>query len=213
MIVTRVYMRDVRLYEENNNINILKLFESISVENIITCLKLFNHIDENEACDLLDKYMESDGIGYVYNALINAFIGYDYTEDKNDKNDEDDDSVDLNKFNYMYEYYDNLCMQLMALGLSYSEFWNLSTREVYSTSKALQQKIVIDYNMASRLQYQQACLTASAFVGKLPKEAPHISMDSVRRDDEIIYTEYGEMTYRDYKSVLALKKLGGGTYE
>lgn len=209
-------MRDVRLYEENNNINILKLFESISVENIITCLKLFNHIDENEACDLLDKYMESDGIGYVYNALINAFMGYDYTEDKkdkNDKNDEDDDSVDLNKFNYMYEYYDKLCMQLMALGLSYSEFWNLSTREVYSTSKALQQKIVIDYNMASRLQYQQACLTASAFVGKLPKEAPHISMDSVRRDDEIINTEYGEMTYRDYKSVLALKKLGGGTYE
>lgn len=210
MIVTRVYMRDVRLYEENNNINILKLFESVSVENIITCLKLFNHIDENEACDLLDKYMESDGIGYVYNALINAFIGYDYTEDKNDG---DDDSIDLTKFNYMYEYYDTLCMQLMALGLSYSEFWNLSTREVYSTSKALQQKIVIDYNMASRLQYQQACLTASAFVGKLPKEAPHISVDSVRRDDEIINTEYGEMTYRDYKSVLALKKLGGGVDE
>lgn len=162
-------------------------------------------MSEEELCKIIDDYLEEGhGIGDLFIELRNVLVGYDLEKDeKRQRSDEETDIAgtyeDITSYTYLSDFYMHLCMQLMSLGMSYNEFWALTTKEMYQAFEAIQQKMVMDYNREMQYAHTQAALIGGAVWGKLSKEAPHIDMEDLRDPDEIIETEFGEMTREDYK--------------
>lgn len=206
MIVNNCYLKDIRDYEEKHKINILSLFEKVTFENLIQILNVFyKDLSEEELCQMIDNYLSEDnGVSDLFIELRNSLLGYDVDKDiKRIKEDEEKDISgtyeDITSYKYLSNFYMHLCMQLMSLGMSYSEFWSLTTKEMYQAFEAIQQKMVMDYNREMQVAHTQAALIGGAVWGKLSKEAPHIDIEDLRDPDELIDTEIGQMTREDYK--------------
>lgn len=216
-MLPKVYIKDIRNYEESNNKNILRLFDTISVSNITELLNIFYGWKEEDACKWLDECFDNGKSIYnIIDEMRNALLGFEDTENKSNKNieelDENDGYEDLTQYKYLSDWYLKVGMQLMSLGLSYSEFWSLSTSEMYQVYEAIQQKMVMDFNRDMEKQYLSAGLIGGAVWGKLPNEPPKIELEQNKTDDRDveINTKYGKMSLADYKSLKALEKLGGG---
>ena len=206
MLVNKCYLKDIREYEEKHKINILSLFEKVTFENLIQILNVFyKDLNEEELCQIIDNYLsEGNGVSDLFIELRNSLLGYDVDKDiKRIKEDEEKDISgtyeDIKSYKFLSDFYMHLCMQLMSLGMSYSEFWSLTTKEMYQAFEAIQQKMVMDYNREMQVAHTQAALIGGAVWGKLAKEAPHIDIEDLRDPDELIYTEFGQMTREDYK--------------
>ena len=65
-------------------------------------------------------------------------------------------------------------MQMMQVGLSYSEFWGMNTKEMYRVFDSLTLKMCNDTNRQLQNSYNLAALVGSAVWGKLPKQVPQV---------------------------------------
>lgn len=215
----KVYVKDIRDWEDTHHINILRLFDKIGADNVISIITVINKCDYEIASDILDNLLVEHDIVEIYNELRNVLLGYDYSETFKNKESTDDEDIvnniydDVSKYKYLSEYYMHVCMQLMSLGLSYTEFWSLCTKEIYQVFSAINQKQLLDYNKQIQINYATAALIGGAVWGKLPKQAPTLKMSDIVDEDTIIDTEFGEMTLGEYKSARALFNLGGGIDE
>lgn len=211
MLINKCYLKDIREYEERTGKNILRLFDKISISNMVTIIGIFNgNLSEDEIYIEIDKYLENNSIIDLYDELRNELLGYKYQKSSNTDNNDNstDNSEDITSYKFLTDFYMKLCMQLMALGITYSEFWTFSTGEMYQVFYGIQQKMVLDYNTSMQIAYNQAALIGSAVWGKLPSSAPRI--ESNRQDDfdddEMIDTPMGQMTRGDYNLYMALEK-------
>lgn len=65
---------------------------------------------------------------------------------------------------------------MMQVGLSYSEFWSMNTKEMYKVFDSLVIKMCNDTNTQLQNSYNLAALVGSAVWGKLPKKVPHVDI-------------------------------------
>lgn len=215
MVVNKCYIRDIRDYEERTNNNILRLFDNISVSNLVELLMIFNKTSEQETYAFIDKYIENENNSIVdaFCEIREALLGYK-DDEENEINSmlEDDDSSyfdDVSDYKLLSDYYMHLGMQLMSLGLTYSEFWSLSTSEMYQVYNSIEQKMINDFNRQMEIAHLEAGMFGSAVWGKLPKSPPRININELHCD-KVIHTKYGDMTVDAFNSIKALEKLGGG---
>jgi len=214
MLVNKCYLKDIKEYEESHDVNILTLFEKITFSNLIQILSVFyKNVPEDELYNIVDNYlMEGHSLEELIVEIRNNLLGYD-VERAEQRIDEDETNAiagsydDIRSYRYLSDFYMHLCMQMLSLGMSYSEFWSLTTKEMYQAFDAIKQKMVLDYNRQMQGYHTLAGLIGGGVWGKLPKEAPQIDLEDLRDPDEIIQTEFGEMTREDYKSALALNNM------
>jgi hypothetical protein len=206
MLVNKCYLKDIRDFEDEQHINVLSLFEKLSVENLVLILSiLYRNKKVEELYDEIDKYIdEGHSLNDLFIELRNVVLGYDVEEaEKKQKNIDANEIAgtyeDITSYKTLTEFYTHLCMQLMSLGMSYSEFWSLTTREMYQTFEAIQQKMVMDYNREMQIWHNGAAMIGGAVWGKLPDKAPSIDIEELRNPDELIDTEEGQMTREEYR--------------
>ena len=205
MLIRKCYLKDIKEYEEKHRVNILTLFNNISVKNMKELLSIIYRTDDEDLLyNVMDEYIdEGHGVFDLMTEIKNIILGYDENKIKNldeEKQKEIKDTYeDVTSYEYLSDFYMHLCMQLMSLGISYSEFWSLTTKEMYQAFEAIQQKMVMDYNRHMQEYYNLAALISGGVGGNLPEEVPHINIEDIKDPNEIIETEVGPMTREEYK--------------
>lgn len=215
MLPNKCYLKDIRTWEEKHNRNVLTLFDENSIDNLVLILSIFySDMPEEELYKMLDTLFESGySIIKLFLELRDILLGYKVDSDDNRASEDNNEQSiagtfdDVKQYKYLSDYYMHLCMQLMSLGMSYSEFWSLTTKEMYQSFEAIQQKMVFDFNRQMQIAYNTACLNGAAFAGCLPKQAPQIDIEELHNPDEEIDTPLGRMTRQDYRDIKALEKL------
>lgn len=206
MIINECYLKDIRNYEYKSGKNILSLFEKFSITNLIEIMQAMKpDLTEGDCLLVIDNHFNNGGsIEELFIELRNVLVGYEIIDDGTSKNA---NTEDITEYKTLTDFYTHLCMQLMSLGISYSEFWSLTTKEMYQVFNAIQQKTVIDFNNKMQEYNIMAGLVASAVCGNPVKDVPHIDIDDLKDPEEIINTPYGEMSRADYKVLLEMLKL------
>lgn len=211
MIINKCYLKDIRDYEDRTGKNILDLFKEVSILNVIEIIQAIKpSITENESIAFIDSYFNAGGSLYdLMLELRNVILGYEIDDDGTKDKNEGKNVENIEEYKTMTDFYMNLCQQLMALGVSYSEFWKLTTKEMYQVFNTIQIKNVTEFNNDMTKGHLIAGMIASGVWGKLPEKAPYISLEDLKDPDEIIKTPYGEMTraeWYDYQAMLELDK-------
>lgn len=212
MLPNKCYLKDIKEWEEKHQINVLSLFEVNTLENLMLILSIFyKDMPEDDLYQMIDSLFNSGyGILDLYIELRNVLLGYTVNKCDNDEEEKEDNTgtfEDVRQYRFLSDFYMHLCMQLMSLGMSYSEFWSLTTYDMYKAFDAIQQKMVYDYNRQMQGYHMLAGLIGGGVWGKLPKEAPQINMEDLHDPDEEIDTPLGRMTREDYKNAVALQKV------
>lgn len=214
-MITKCYLKDIKEFEETHNMNILRLFEHFSISNLILLFSVFyKNISDEDICNIIDDlFRQGYSVDKIFYDLRDILLGYkvedNEIEDEEQVEIEDKTGTyeDIRQYDKLSDFYMHLCMQMLSLGMSYSEFWSLTTADMYKAFEAIQQKMVYDYNRQMQGYHMLAGLIGGGVWGKLPKEAPHIDLESLHDPDEEIDTPLGRMTREDYKNAVALNKV------
>ena len=185
MLVNNFYLKDIKKYEDETGNNILSFFNDIKFSNIIDLIRLGNgNCSEKQACDMLDKYLEneSNSIVSVMLEIKECLLGIG---DNNNNDVPDEDKIDITSYNSLTDLYTHFNMQLMSVGLSYSEFWAMNTKEMYSVFNSICIKIQNETNRELSNYHTLAAMIGGAVWGKLQKDAPKVNMMPINRDKDV----------------------------
>lgn len=182
MLVRRFNLKDIRDYEDETNESILEYFDHISVLNLLKLVSLGNsRCTLEEASKILDEYLqEHEFLDAVYE-IRDKLIGKVRDDDSKE---EIADSIDITKYNSLSELYDTYCMQLMSVGFSYSEFWDLSTNTLFKVFNSINIKRENEINQNLQLAHTQAALIGQAVWGKLQRKPPSVNLDKPITNEE-----------------------------
>ena len=180
-LISDIKLKDIRNYERYNNISILEKLQNRSISTIIDIIMISNNIENREdASSLLDVYLEDEEntIDSAIKEIVDTLTGGKFTKSDTSLSNgyiEEDTSYSeiLEKFN----------QELMAYGISYSEFWEMTVEDMYRVAEGIVYKIETEFNMYLQKAYISASMNAQALCGKLPKKPPVINIRSKGNDN------------------------------
>lgn len=182
-LVRKFYLKDIKEYEDETGNSILKFFNDIKISNLIELIKLGNNNCEDDiAYRIFDNYLSIDG-NTILTAILEIkekLLGTSQTSD--DELVDNSDMIDITKFESLTDLYTHFSMQLMSVGLSYSEFWSMNTSEMYSVFNSICIKMQNETNRELSNYHTLAAMIGGAVWGKLQKEAPRV--DFTKNDIE-----------------------------
>lgn len=185
MLVRNFYLKDIKKYEDDTGKNILSFFNDIKFSNLIDLIRLGNgNCSEKQACDMLEKYLAQDNntIVSVMLEIKEKLLGIG---DNNDNDVPDEDKVDITRYNSLTDLYNQFNMELMSVGLSYSEFWAMNTKEMYRVFNSICIKIQNETNRELSNYHTLAAMVGGAVWGKLQKDAPKVNMTPVNTNSDV----------------------------
>lgn len=185
MLVRNFYLKDIKKYEDETGNNILSFFNDIKFSNMIDLIRLGNNnCSEEQACDMLEKYLanDSNSIVSVMLEIKENLLGIG---DNSDNDVPDEDKVDITNYNSLTDLYTQFNMELMSVGLSYSEFWAMNTKEMYRVFNSICIKIQNETNRELSNYHTLAAMVGGAVWGKLQKDAPKVNMTPINRDKDV----------------------------
>ena len=207
MLVKKYYLQDIKNFEEENNISLLNYLNEVSILGLIHLVMLGNkNCNEERAGFILDNYLMMDGntIETAYLEIKRVLLAEGYIENKED-NDNTKEKIDTKEYRNLTEIYTKLCFQMMEVGVSYSEFWSMSTYDMYQAFNHINRKVINETNKQLEMAYVQAGLIGSSVWGKLPNEVPRVG--EMEELPETIETEYGEMDKDSYLMMVNMKSI------
>lgn len=185
MLVRNFYLKDIKKYEDETGNNILSFFNDIKFSNMIDLIRLGNNnCSEEQACAMLEKYLanDSNSIVSVMLEIKENLLGIG---DNSDNDVPDEDKVDITNYNSLTDLYTQFNMELMSVGLSYSEFWAMNTKEMYRVFNSICIKIQNETNRELSNYHTLAAMVGGAVWGKLQKDAPKVNMTPINRDKDV----------------------------
>ena len=186
MLVKNFYLKDIKQYEDETGNNILSFFDDIKFYNMIDLIRLGNNnCSEEQASNILEKYLVKDDNNSIVSAMLEikeALLGLG---DNNDNDVPDEDKIDITSYNSLTDLYNQFNMQLMSVGLSYSEFWAMNTKEMYRVFNSICIKIQNETNRELSNYHTLAAMVGGAVWGKLQKDAPKVSMTPVNNNKDV----------------------------
>ena len=186
MLVKNFYLKDIKQYEDETGNNILSFFNDIKFYNMIDLIRLGNNnCSEEQASNILEKYLVEDDNNSIVSAMLEikeALLGLG---DNNDNDVPDEDKIDITSYNSLTDLYNQFNMQLMSVGLSYSEFWAMNTKEMYRVFNSICIKIQNETNRELSNYHTLAAMVGGAVWGKLQKDAPKVSMTPVNNNKDV----------------------------
>ena len=175
-LIGDIKLKDIRNYERYNSISILEKLQDRSISTIIDMIMLSNNIENREdACSLLDKYLEDEEntIDSAIKEIVDNLTGGKFTKSDTSL------SKGYVEENISYsEILEKFNQELMAYGISYSEFWDMTVEDMYRVAEGIVYKIETEFNMYLQKAYMSASMNAQALCGKLPKKPPVIDIIS-----------------------------------
>lgn len=202
MLVEKYYVKEIREYEEMTGISVISILKEQDFDGLVDLIRLGlpSKPTKDKCYDLLDNYLlQGHDLIDVFEEVRQCLFG--------DPVDEDEEGINLSEFEYLTDAYNKMCFDIMSVGISYNEFWNFSTRDMYDAFNACTQKIENDINRQLSLAYNSAALIGASVWGKLPKKVPQV--DLVDHSKEVVQTEYGEMTRGEYNDLVKMQALMG----
>lgn len=185
MLIKHFYLKDIKKYEDETGNNILNFFNDIRFSYIIDLVRLGNnYCSEEQACNILDEYLENESNSIVSAVLEikESLIGIG---DNNDNDVDDNDKIDITSYNSLTDLYTQFGMELMSVGLSYSEFWDMNTKEMYRVFNSICIKIQNETNRELSNYHTLAAMVGGAVWGKLQKDAPKVDMRPINKDKDV----------------------------
>ena len=185
MLVKNFYLKDIKKYEDETGNNILSFFNDIKFSNMIDLIRLGNNnCSEEQASEILEDYLAQDNhtILSVMLEIKENLIGIG---DNNDNDVDDEDKIDITNYSSLTELYNTFNMQLMSVGLSYSEFWAMNTKEMYRVFNSICIKIQNETNRELSNYHTLAAMVGGAVWGKLQKDAPKVNMTPVNTNKDV----------------------------
>ena len=185
MLIKHFYLKDIKKYEDETGNNILNFFNDIRFSYIIDLVRLGNnYCSEEQACNILDEYLENES-----NSIVSAMLEIKESligiGDNNDNDVDDNDKIDITSYNSLTDLYTQFGMELMSVGLSYSEFWDMNTKEMYRVFNSICIKIQNETNRELSNYHTLAAMVGGAVWGKLQKEAPKVDMRHINKDKDV----------------------------
>lgn len=200
MLIKRFRLKDLRDLEfELEDMTVLDIFSSASLFGLIQLIKIGNNCDEETAGDILAKYLSQPG-----NTLVSAFE--EVRSQIFQANDNAEQDPFMPKYSSLTDILLEYANQLLAMGISLGEFWDLDTYTLYKIASSISRKLAMETNMQLQLAHAQAALMGAAFAGKLPKDPPSVPVDKYSSDTIINYNGT-EMTYEEFKTISAFMNL------
>jgi len=198
MLVKRFYVKDIKTFEEDSDISIIKLFESYSISNLISLVSLGNgNCSEEHASELIDTYLLNNDLIDAYSIVKICLLGNTEQEAENR------DTVPANKYNNMTDIYSEMCMQLMSMGVTYSEFWSMTTKDIYKVFDSITTKVIQDTNKQLMIAHEQARMTGLAVWGNLEKDAPKVGAAN-KENDMVTLKGIGTVTKQHASNIINL---------
>ena len=185
MLIKHFYLKDIKKYEDETGNNILNFFNDIRFSYIIDLVRLGNnYCSEEQACNILDEYLENES-----NSIVSAMLEIKESligiGDNNDNDVDDNDKIDITSYNSLTDLYTQFGMELMSVGLSYSEFWDMNTKEMYRVFNSICIKIQNETNRELSNYHTLAAMVGGAVSGKLQKDAPKVDMRPINKDKDV----------------------------
>lgn len=186
MLVQTYYVKDIKEYENENNKSVFDMFARPSVSDLVDLVILGNNKCSREnASDMLDTYLESHEESEAYDEIRSVLFG-----DSDSDNLDESDKMDVSMYKRLGDLFHYFCMNLMSQGLSYTEFWQMDTRDVYKIFEDINIKLEVELNKLLSMAHAQAAMTGSAVWGKLDKEPPKVDFsDEALHPEKIVYDE------------------------
>ena len=187
-LVRKFYLKDIKEYEDETGNSILKFFNDIKISNLIELIKLGNNNCEDDiAYRILDYYLSIEG-NTILTAILEIkekLLGISETSD--DELIDNNDTIDITKFESLTDLYTHFSMQLMSVGLSYSEFWSMNTSEMYSVFNSICIKMQNETNRELSNYHTLAAMIGGAVWGKLQKDAPRVDFtkNNIEEDNSL----------------------------
>lgn len=185
MLVRNFNLMDIKRYEDETGNNILAFFNSIKFEYILDLIRLGNgNCSIERAADILDNYLTNenktllDAILEIKDKLIG--IGDNETDET-----EEEDKIDITQYSSLTDLYINFSMQLMSVGLTYNEFWSMTTKEMYKVFNSINIKMINETNRELSNYHMLAGMVGGAVWGKLSKEPPKLDMKHNNKDKNL----------------------------
>ena len=187
-LVRKFYLKDIKEYEDETGNSILKFFNDIKISSFIEFIKLGNNNCEDDiAYRILDDYLSIEG-NTILTAILEIkekLLGISQTSD--DELVDNSDIIDITKFESLTDLYTHFSMQLMSVGLSYSEFWSMNTSEMYSVFNSICIKMQNETNRELSNYHTLAAMIGGAVWGKLQKDAPRVDFtkNNIEEDNSL----------------------------
>lgn len=204
MLVDKYYVKDIKEFEELTGKSVISILKEQDFDGLVDLIRLGmqSKPTKDKCYDILDQYLlQGHDLLDVFEEVRQCLFGDQMTEE------EQEDGIDLEEFEYLTDAYNKMCFDIMSVGISYNEFWSFSTRDMYDAFNSCAQKIENDINRQLSLAYNSAALIGASVWGKLPKKVPQV--DLVDHSNEIVQTEYGEMTRGEYNDLVKMQALMG----
>lgn len=185
MLVKNFYLKDIKKYEDETGNNILSFFNDIKFSNIIDLIRLGNNnCSEEQASEILEDYLAQDN-NTILSVMLEIKENLIGIGDNNDNDVDDEDKIDITNYSSLTDLYNNFNMQLMSVGLSYSEFWAMNTKEMYRVFNSICIKIQNETNRELSNYHTLAAMVGGAVWGKLQKDAPKVNMTPVNTNKDV----------------------------
>ena len=204
MLVDKYYVKDIKEFEELTGKSVISILKEQDFDGLVDLIRLGmqSKPTKDKCYDILDQYLlQGHDLLEVFEEVRQCLFGDQMTEE------EQEDGINLEEFEYLTDAYNKMCFDIMSVGISYNEFWSFSTRDMYDAFNSCAQKIENDINRQLSLAYNSAALIGASVWGKLPKKVPQV--DLVDHSNEIVQTEYGEMTRGEYNDLVKMQALMG----
>lgn len=174
-LVKKFIVKDIKNFEEENDVSVLSMLCSMSVNSIVELIAIGNSCSKERSAEILDDYLaenDENDLTTALKVIQEELLGI---KDENDC-DELEETEETDEYETMTDLLNLYCCRMMSLGLTYSEFWSLSTKEIYNIFKTYVIKIEDEMNKSLAEAYNAAALTGAAFAGALPKEVPTVKL-------------------------------------
>lgn len=172
MLLRCYKLSDIREYEETSRESILDKLRSMRICDILDLISLGNGgCGEYEAGLILDNYLEDHSLTDVVNEIKSALLG-------DTSNVRNDDTIDVSEYDTLTDLYIRYSMELMSVGLGYSDIWGMNTKEIYKVFNSIIVKMENETNRELSNYHTLAAMVGQAVWGKLKRDAPKVKLSN-----------------------------------
>lgn len=172
-------IKDLFDYMINNDVDILQELQSCNLFIMVDLVKMSAKCSDDEAENILYKYIDEYGIEAVVEELAYEVIGH-----KPEPDEEVQNSEEFLSFSDVLENFYNQ-IQSVDNNLSVSEFMSMSTRYMFRYADGLKKRFINNENIELRHDYMLANMILSGLAGKL-EECPQLDdTGSVKKEDKM----------------------------
>lgn len=196
MVVRFFNLNDIKMYEINNNVSLLDMLNELTINNLVEFIKLGNNkCSDEDAYRLLDVATESgQGLVDIHAEIRDCLFGRAMEEDET--------GVDISKFKSATDIFMDIGMNLTSVGMSFNEFWSMTTIEMHKMFKSIITRIKNDTDRELAIGHTMAAMIGQAVWGKLDKEPPKMNISQYDEEDED-----SDMDYETLKNLHALNNV------